>query len=135
MDVIEIARQLGKAIQEDERYSDYMLAKEKNDADEALQALIGEFNLIRQNLAMEESKPAEEQNPDIKFLFTVKIIFSKILCTYSVVIRQRYCNLNRIKSIGSGGCNLAVELKFFIACKCLFCGIECVGECRGNDRI
>lgn len=64
MDVIEIARQLGKAIQEDERYSDYMLAKEKNDADEALQALIGEFNLIRQNLAMEESKPAEEQNPE-----------------------------------------------------------------------
>ena len=31
MDVIEIARQLGKAIQEDERYSDYVLAKEKND--------------------------------------------------------------------------------------------------------
>lgn len=64
MDVIEIARQLGKAIQEDERFSDYTLAKERNDGDEALQALIGEFNLIRQNLAMEEGKPAEEQNPE-----------------------------------------------------------------------
>lgn len=64
MDVIEIARQLGKAIQEDERYSDYVLAKEKNDNDEALQALIGEFNLIRQNLIMEQEKPAEEQNPE-----------------------------------------------------------------------
>ncbi len=64
MDVIEIARQLGKAIQEDERFSDYNLAKERNDNDEELQALIGEFNLIRQNLAMEESKPAEEQNPE-----------------------------------------------------------------------
>lgn len=64
MDVIEIARQLGKAIQEDERFSDYNLAKEKNDNDEELQALIGEFNLIRQNLAMEEGKPAEEQNAE-----------------------------------------------------------------------
>lgn len=64
MDVIEIARQLGKAIQEDERFSDYTLAKERNDGDEALQALIGEFNLIRQNLAMEEGKPAEEQNTE-----------------------------------------------------------------------
>ena len=64
MDVIEIARQLGKAIQEDERFADYMLAKEKNDADEELQNLIGEFNLIRQNLAMEQEKPEEEQNAE-----------------------------------------------------------------------
>ncbi|MBE6901127.1 MAG: YlbF family regulator [Ruminococcaceae bacterium] len=64
MDVIEIARQLGKAIQEDERYSDYMLAKEKNDADKELQDLIGEFNLIRQNLLMEQERPAEEQDPE-----------------------------------------------------------------------
>lgn len=64
MDVIELARQLGKAIQEDERYSDYMLAKEKNDADKELQDLIGEFNLIRQNFMMEQDKPAEEQDPE-----------------------------------------------------------------------
>ena len=64
MDVIELARQLGKAIQEDERYSDYMLAKEKNDSDKELQDLIGEFNLIRQNLLMEQERPAEEQEPE-----------------------------------------------------------------------
>ncbi|MGN0687740.1 MAG: YlbF family regulator [Oscillospiraceae bacterium] len=64
MDIIEIARQLGKAIQEDERYSDYVIAKEKNDSDEELQNLIGEFNLIRQNLVMEQEKPEEEQNPE-----------------------------------------------------------------------
>lgn len=62
MDVIEITRQLGKAIQADERYTDYMAAKKLNDDDEALQELIGEFNLLRQNLAMETDKPDEEQN-------------------------------------------------------------------------
>ncbi len=64
MDVIALARQLGKAIQEDERYIDYSNAKELNDADEELQKLIGEFNLIRQNLIMETEKPEEEQDAE-----------------------------------------------------------------------
>lgn len=64
MTIIELTRQLGKAIQEDECFADYIQAKERNDADTELQNLIGEFNLIRQNLAMEQSKPAEEQNPE-----------------------------------------------------------------------
>ncbi len=62
MGVIEQARELGKAVQADERYIEYVRAKELNDADESLQNLIGEFNLIRQNLAMETDKPEEEQN-------------------------------------------------------------------------
>ena len=62
MDVIELARQLGKAIQEDERYIAYAEASKKNDEDAALQDLIGEFNLIRQNLMMEQSKPEEGQD-------------------------------------------------------------------------
>lgn len=64
MDAIEITRQLGKAIQQDERFIEYVKAKELNDADEELQNLIGEFNLIRQNLDMEMSKPDEEQSEE-----------------------------------------------------------------------
>ena len=64
MNVIEITRQLGKAIQSDERYIDYMNAKELNDQDEALQQLIGEFNLVRQNLMMEQSKTEQEQDAE-----------------------------------------------------------------------
>jgi cell fate (sporulation/competence/biofilm development) regulator YlbF (YheA/YmcA/DUF963 family) len=64
MGVIEITRQLGKAVQADERYIEYVNAKRLNDEDEKLQELIGEFNLIRQNLAMESGKPEEEQNKD-----------------------------------------------------------------------
>ena len=56
MTVIEAARTLGKALQADERYIAYTKAKEANDADEGLQELIGEFNLIRQNAALENGK-------------------------------------------------------------------------------
>lgn len=60
MTVIEAARELGKVIQADPRYIEYTKAKDLNDADENLQNMIGEFNLIRQNLAMESDKPEEE---------------------------------------------------------------------------
>ena len=73
MSVIEQTRILGKAVQADERYIEYVRAKEANDADEQLQNQIGEFNLIRQNLAMEQGKPEEEQNADKIRELTVKM--------------------------------------------------------------
>ena len=50
MDIIEAARNLGAAIQQDERYKKYIEAKKANDADEELQELIGEFNLARMSV-------------------------------------------------------------------------------------
>lgn len=55
---------LGKAIQADERYVRYNEAMKANDADMELQELIGEFNLARQNVALEMSKSKEEQNKE-----------------------------------------------------------------------
>lgn len=64
MDALQAVRELGKAIQADERYIEYAKAKKANDEDEELQNLIGEFNLIRQNASMEYNKPEEEQNKE-----------------------------------------------------------------------
>lgn len=64
MDTIKAARELGKAIQADERYVRYNEAMKANDADMELQELIGEFNLARQNVALEMSKSKEEQNKE-----------------------------------------------------------------------
>lgn len=64
MDAIKAARELGKAIQADERYVRYNEAMKANDADMELQELIGEFNLARQNVALEMSKSKEEQNKE-----------------------------------------------------------------------
>lgn len=69
MTVIEAARELGKVVQADARYIEYVKAKELNDGDEGLQNLIGEFNLIRQNLSMESNKPENEiDNEKVKKL-------------------------------------------------------------------
>ena len=64
MDAITAARELGKAIQNDERYKGYVAAKEANDKDESLQQLIGEFNLKRENLRIQMEKPESEQDSE-----------------------------------------------------------------------
>lgn len=56
MDIIKSTRELGKLLQQDERYINYHSAREKNDNDETLQRLIGDFNLKRLDLNTEMSK-------------------------------------------------------------------------------
>ena len=62
MSVIELTRQLGAAIQEDERYQAYNEARKANEADEELNALIGKINLIQLNYQQEAGK-GEEADP------------------------------------------------------------------------
>ena len=64
MDAITAARELGKAIQADQRYKDYVAAKEANDADEELQGLISDFSAKRQLLQVEMSKEQEDQDAE-----------------------------------------------------------------------
>ena len=50
MTVLEAVRNLGEAIQADERFLRYAKAKLANDKDDEIQDLIGKFNMIRMNL-------------------------------------------------------------------------------------
>ena len=59
MDVIELARELGKAIQQDERFLAMQIARQNSDNDDELQQLIGEFNLKRMPLTMKLQKKTE----------------------------------------------------------------------------
>ena len=61
MDIIKMARELGKAIQEDDRYLALRLATQSNDEDQALQDMIGEFNLKRVSLNQEVQKADKDQ--------------------------------------------------------------------------
>ncbi|MDO4742574.1 MAG: YlbF family regulator [bacterium] len=63
MDIIETARQLGVAIQQDESFKRYIAAMQANDNSDQLQKLIGEFNLIRMQL---DSELAKEEKDDSK---------------------------------------------------------------------
>lgn len=56
MDVIKLTRELGKAIQADERYLSFMEAKKANEADMELNSMIGKLNLIQMNYQNESQK-------------------------------------------------------------------------------
>jgi cell fate (sporulation/competence/biofilm development) regulator YlbF (YheA/YmcA/DUF963 family) len=65
---IKAARELGKVIQQDERYTAYHAAKAKNDSDTELNDNINEFNLIRQKLNQEALKGDEKDKDKITAL-------------------------------------------------------------------
>ena len=52
MDVIEMTRELGKALQQDDRYIAYNLAKQVNDNDTELQADIENFTNLRSSSSL-----------------------------------------------------------------------------------
>lgn len=64
MDVITAVRQLGNAIQNDERYLSFKKAQQANDADIELNGLIGKLNLIQLSYQNESGK----DEPDNKKL-------------------------------------------------------------------
>ncbi len=67
MDIIEKARELGKLIQQDERYTKAKELEKQIDEDKDLQNLIGEFNLKKLNINNETMKQ-DKDNEKIKLL-------------------------------------------------------------------
>ncbi len=63
-DIMEMAREMGYAIQQDERFIRAQMAQAAADEDAALQDLIGEFNLKRIALGNETSKKEDEKDPE-----------------------------------------------------------------------
>ena len=61
MDVIEITRQLGEVIQQDDKYIAFMEAKKANEEDMALNALIGKLNLVQMAYQNESGKEAPDE--------------------------------------------------------------------------
>ncbi len=91
MDLIKMARELGKAIQASEEYKHLVTAKEANDGDEELQDMIKEFNLIRMNLSTEMQM--KEQNAD-----KIQELDQKLKETYTAVMgRPTMLDFNEAK--------------------------------------
>ncbi len=61
MDVIEVTRQLGAAIQADDRYLTFMEAKKAADNDANVQLMLSQIEAIRTQYQNEASKPAPDQ--------------------------------------------------------------------------
>ena len=79
MNVIEKARELGTAIQQDERFIRYAKARLANDSDKDLQDAIGQFNIVRMELDREVS--SDDKNDD-----KVKELNEKLRNVYSDIM-------------------------------------------------
>ena len=79
MNVIDKARELGKLIQQDERFIRYAKARLANDSDSELQDAIGQFNIVR----MELDKEVSSDNKDDQ---KVKELNEKLRKVYSDIM-------------------------------------------------
>lgn len=79
MDVITSARELGKAIQQDEKYIKLAMLQQANDSDSQLQELIGRFNLKRVDLNNEINKEEKDQEKISAINEEIKGIYGEIM--------------------------------------------------------
>lgn len=86
MDVISMARELGKAIQQDDRYIAYNLAKQANDNDAELQKLIGDFNITRMNINKEMSSENRDDERIKALDEELKSTYAKIMSNKNMVV-------------------------------------------------
>lgn len=104
MNVIDKARELGKMIQEDERYAEYYKAKEANDKDEALQMMITEFQNKRMELNMEMSKDDRSAERLTALDEEIKSLYGKIMSNENMAAYNEAKNamddlLNKINTV------------------------------------
>ncbi len=85
MNVIELARQLGVALQADERFKTFTVAKENNDNDAELQEKIAQFNDLRRQLNMEMSKEEKDAEAMKSLDGQIKNIYGEIMTRPSMI--------------------------------------------------
>ncbi len=85
MDIITKARELGKAIQQEESYIKLQEVQKIADADTELQNLIGEFNLKRMAINNEASKTERDQDKLTELNTEMRELYSKIMSNENMI--------------------------------------------------
>ena len=111
MDVIELTRELGKAIQQDDRYIAYSLAKQVNDDDKELNADIEKFTNLRLELTNvmscedKDTDKIKQLDEDIKATYK-KIMSNKNMIVFNAAqkaLEDLISNVNQIISLCANG--------------------------------
>ena len=89
MDVIELAREIGKEIQKDDRYLKMQLAIQNTDKDTVLQDLIGQYNLKRMSLDTEVQNPESDQEKVQAFSQELRALYAKIMENPGMAVYQQ----------------------------------------------
>lgn len=104
MDMIELAREIGKEIQKDEAYIKMRVAQQVSEEDEALQNLVGEFNLKRMAISNEASKTdrddtkLEELNREMRHLYA-EIMQNENMAKFNTAKQEFDTKLQRVLAI------------------------------------
>ncbi len=85
MDIITKARELGKAIQQEESYIKLQEVQKTADADTELQNLIGEFNLKRMAINNEASKTERDQDKLTELNTEMRELYSRIMSNENMI--------------------------------------------------
>ncbi|MBR6385103.1 MAG: YlbF family regulator [Ruminococcus sp.] len=86
MDIMEMTRELGKALQNDDRFIAYNLAKQANDNDKELQDLINSFTNM-QNKLSEELRKEDKDGEALKELDrNIKATYNKIMSNKNMIV-------------------------------------------------
>lgn len=131
MDLLDHARNLGVELQKDERFVEYAKAKLALDRDEALQKLIGDFNLTRMNLEQQsdaekadETKKAE-QSARMREIYN-QIMENETMKAYNdakIVVDQMIRDIQAILSASAEGMDpLTYEIPKPCSGSCATCG-------------
>ena len=104
MDVIELAREIGRKVQADDRYLKLKIAQQKSDEDKALQDLIGEFNLKRMAINNEANKPERDDEKLQKLNGELREVYSLIMknenmAAYNIAKQELDSLIKRISAI------------------------------------
>lgn len=104
MDIIELAREIGRKIQSDDIYLKLKVAKQNSDEDKYLQDLIGEFNLkriaINNETAKEnrDNKKIQELNTELREVYS-KIMKNENMAAYNIAKQEMDSVLKRVTAI------------------------------------
>lgn len=79
--ILELTRQIGHLLQEQDCFKNYIAAREANDTDENLQKQIGEFNIVKLSLDAELAK--EDRDED-----KLKSINEEMRALYSTIMEN-----------------------------------------------
>lgn len=109
--IIEMAKDMGEAIQQDSRFVALQMAQAKADEDQALQDLIGEFNLKRMALATEDAKDDKDETKLAELDTELREVYGRVMANESMqaynAARQEMdallSNINRILMLSAQG--------------------------------
>ncbi|MGN0171274.1 MAG: YlbF family regulator [Acutalibacteraceae bacterium] len=129
--LLEMAKEMGAAIQQDERFVVLQMAQAKADEDQALQDLIGEFNLKRMALSNEDTKENKDVEKIQKLDAELREVYARVMANESMQgynkarteMDELLSNINRILVLCSQGQDPdSIEEEHHCSGSCSTCG-------------